>query len=74
MPVAKSGPSPDRVPSSFEIKSCQWPLVAWVAKTLDVALLAKDLDRQFGKNGESPDFFDNEALLIDFSTLTKTFP
>lgn len=72
MPVAKAGPSPDKVSSSFEIKSCQWPLVAWVAKTLDMALLAKDLDRQFGKNGESPDFFDNEALLIDFSTLTKT--
>lgn len=71
MPVAKSGQYPDKALSSFEIKSCQWPLLAWVPRTLDMALLASDLDRQFGKNGESPEFFDNEALLIDFSALTE---
>jgi septum site-determining protein MinC len=71
MPVVKADQSPDKPSASFEIKSCQWPLLAWVPRTLDKALLASDLEHQFGKNGESPDFFDNEALLLDFSGLAN---
>lgn len=71
MPVVKADQSPDKPSASFEIKSCQWPLLAWVPRTLDMALLARDLERKFGEKGECPDFFDNEALLLDFSALDE---
>jgi septum site-determining protein MinC len=52
---------------SFEIKSAQLPLVALLLKTSDIAVLMLDLLRQFGPDGESPDFFDQDALVLDFS-------
>jgi septum site-determining protein MinC len=60
--------------TSFEIKSAQLPLVALMLKTSDWVLLAKELTDQFGPAGESPDFFDHDALVIDFSQLQSDPP
>ena len=62
------------MPASFEIKSAQLPLVALLLKSSDVDRVAKDLLAQFGSQGESPDFFDHDALVIDFSHLDPQTP
>ncbi|OIP19379.1 MAG: septum site-determining protein MinC [Comamonadaceae bacterium CG2_30_59_20] len=51
---------------TFEIKSAQLPLVALMLKTPDLADVIEDLYAQFGPVSQSPDFFDNDALLLDF--------
>lgn len=61
-------------PVSFEIKSAQLPLVALFLKTQDWATLRADLLQKFGPSGESPDFFDHDALVIDFSHLPPELP
>lgn len=43
-------------------------------KTSDWNLLAADLAQQYGEEGESPDFFDHDALVIDFSHLAADTP
>ncbi len=53
--------------NSFEIKSAQLQLVALLLKSSALAQVAQDLLKQFGPQGESPDFFDNDPLVIDFS-------
>jgi septum site-determining protein MinC len=58
------------VANSFDIKSSQLPLVALLIKTVDHQQVINDLSQQFGKQSDSPDFFDNDPLLIDFSNLT----
>ena len=57
------------MPAKFEIKSAQLPLVALILKTNDWDALAHDLLGQYGPQGEAPDFFDNDPLVIDFSQL-----
>jgi len=54
---------------SFEIKSAQLSLVALLVKTSDLDAVCNDLLKQFGPEGESPDFFDHDALVLDFSHL-----
>lgn len=49
-------------PLSFEIKSATLPLVSVLIKSLDLATLSADMHSRFGDN---PDFFDNDAVLID---------
>ena len=60
--------------ASFEIKSAQLPLVALMLKTADLDVVAADLTKQFGAQGESPDFFDHDALVIDLSHLAADTP
>lgn len=55
--------------ASFEIKSAQLPLVALMLKSADWARVQDELKQQFGPEGESPDFFDHDPLVIDFSHL-----
>lgn len=74
MSVSSAANPPSSVPASFEIKSAQLPLVALLLKTPDWELLASDLLRQFGPTGESPDFFDNDPLVLDFSSLPADSP
>ena len=69
MSDSSAGNLTGQAPASFEIKSAQLQLVALMLKTGDLALLLADLTRQFGVSGESPDFFDNDPLLIDCSQL-----
>jgi septum site-determining protein MinC len=54
---------------SFEIKSAQLPLVALHLRSPDWSQVSSDILSQFGPEGESPDFFDHDALVIDFSHL-----
>jgi septum site-determining protein MinC len=55
------------VAHTFEIKSAQLPLVALLLKTADITRLIEDLYAQFGPDSQSPDFFDHDALVLDFS-------
>jgi septum site-determining protein MinC len=54
---------------SFDIKSAQLPMVALVPKTNDLAQVITDLTAQFGPGSDNPDFFDNDAVVLDFSAL-----
>ena len=54
-------------PASFEIKSANLPLVALLLKTADLDQLAQELQQRFG---DMPDFFDNDPLVVDLSTLS----
>lgn len=74
MSVSSAGLSAGQAPASFEIKSAQLPLVALMLKSNDGDVLAADVLRQFGPQGESPDFFDHDALVIDFSQLDPEQP
>lgn len=67
MTVAHAG----QAPTSFEIKSAQLPLVALRLKSTDLALLSRELEARFG---DMPDFFEDDALLIDFSLLDADAP
>lgn len=51
---------------TFEIKSAQLPLVALLLKTPDLADIIEDLYAQFGPASQSPDFFDDDAVVLDF--------
>lgn len=53
-------------PTLFDIKSAQLPLVALRVKSDRLDQVADELAAQYA---DVPDFFDNDALLIDFSLL-----
>jgi septum site-determining protein MinC len=74
MSVTSSGQSTGLSPASFEIKSAQLPLVALHLKTADWDRIAADVLAQFGPESESKDFFDHDALVIDFSHLPVDTP
>jgi len=74
MSVSPAGGSKSREPASFEIKSAQLPLVALLVKTGDWNTLESELLHQYGPEGEAPDFFDNDALVIDFSHFANGGP
>ena len=59
---------------AFELKSAQLTLVALIVKTPDLAKLAAELLKKFGPNGESPDFFDTDGLVLDFSQAGLSLP
>ena len=72
MTVKPAGKAATPPSVSFEIKSAQLPLVALLLKTPLWEHVVADLLRQFGPEGEQPDFFDNDALVIDFSSSERT--
>jgi len=55
-------------PVTFEIKSANLPLVALLLKSTDLVALARELDARFG---DIPDFFDQDALMIDLAPLPQ---
>lgn len=59
------------IPASFEIKSAQLPLVALFVKTSKLDVVAADIGKQFSANGESPDFFEQDPVVLDFSALPR---
>jgi len=67
MPVSVAGSPPVSPPASFEIKSAQLPLVALLIKTGQWDQMLDQLQKKFGPDGENPDFFDHDALVLDFS-------
>jgi len=57
-------------PHAYEIKSASLPLVAFLLKTADLLALEIDLERRLGA---TPEFFDNDPVVIDLSGLdTRT--
>jgi len=59
---------------AFELKSAQLTLVALLIKTSDLAKLAAELLKKFGPNGESPEFFDTDGVVLDFSQVGLSLP
>jgi septum site-determining protein MinC len=59
---------------SFEIKSAQLPLVALLLKTSDVHAIQAELLTQFGPKSDNPDFFDDDALVIDANVVQQHEP
>lgn len=55
-----------RTKAVFEFKSATLPLIAVILKTADLAVLAEALDAQLA---DSPDFFEQEPVVIDLSQL-----
>ncbi|QCB47611.1 septum site-determining protein MinC [Hydrogenophaga sp. PAMC20947] len=53
-------------PTTFEIKSANLPLVALLLKSADLDRLSQELAQRFG---DMPDFFDNDPLVVDLSSL-----
>lgn len=70
MPTAAAANNNNQKPVAFEIKSADLPLVALVLKTHDCHVLASELLAQFGPLSNSPDFFNDDALVIDCGQLT----
>lgn len=69
MSVQPSGANSLPSSSSFEIKSAQLALVALFVKTTRLDTVSADLRKQFGPKGESPEFFEQDAVVLDFSAL-----
>ena len=69
MTVATTDHAAGAVPLALDIKSTQLSLLSLRLKTEDLAALAQDLAARFGPEGESPDFFDHEGAVLDFSKL-----
>jgi septum site-determining protein MinC len=74
MSVSSSGNVSEFAHSPFEIKSAQLSAVAIHIKSSDWTFLISELTRQFGPEGESPDFFENDPVVIDFSHLAAQEP
>jgi septum site-determining protein MinC len=55
-----------RAPATFEIKSANLPLVSLLLKSCDLGAVASELNARFAG---SPDFFDNDPLVLDLSPL-----
>jgi septum site-determining protein MinC len=51
---------------TFEIKSANLPLVALLLKSSDIAAVSRELSARFG---DTPDFFDQDAVVIDLAPL-----
>ena len=57
-----------RAPATFEIKSANLPLVSLLLKSPDLDALAAELNARFG---DSPEFFDNDPMVLDLSPLQE---
>ncbi|MFM2240032.1 MAG: hypothetical protein RJA69_1406 [Pseudomonadota bacterium] len=64
--MTSATPASSKPTVSFEIKSANLPLVALLLKSADLRALKQDMDQRFG---DIPDFFDNDALVIDLTPL-----
>ncbi len=74
MPANSAVKQKKHAPESFKIKSAHLQAVALMIKTADWSALADDLSAKFGPDGESSDFFDHDALILDFSNLDENLP
>ncbi|MBP9905143.1 MAG: hypothetical protein KBF66_06265, partial [Rhodoferax sp.] len=64
-----TAPSSGLVLNSFEIKSAQLPLVSLLLKSAEWEQVNHEVLQQYGPGGENADFFDQDALVLDFSKL-----
>jgi septum site-determining protein MinC len=58
-------------PTTFEIKSANLPLVALLLKSANLSRLSAEFAQQFG---DTPNFFDNDSLVIDLFSLQASEP
>jgi septum site-determining protein MinC len=72
MSVKPKGLTAKSSSAHFEIKSAQLPLVALVLKSNRWDEIAASLQAQFGARGESPDFFDHDPVVLDFSAVAPS--
>jgi septum site-determining protein MinC len=70
-PTVRSS-SPHR--QTFEIKSTQLSMLALLVKSSDFDAVAQELRASFGKEGETPDFFERDGLVVDLSLLPTDAP
>ena len=73
-PVNSAVKQKKQATESFKIKSAHLQTVALMIKTADWYALAVDLSAKFGPLGETPDFFERDALILDFSNLDANLP
>jgi septum site-determining protein MinC len=71
MSVQPKGQSFKPSAANFEIKSAQLPLIALLLKSSRWDEIAGDLEMQFGRAGESPDFFDQDPVVLDFCGVAR---
>lgn len=71
MPVQPTGQSSTQSSVSFEVKSAQLPLVALMLKSNDLVVVANDFCRLYGESGERTGFFDQDPVVLDFSSLKR---
>ena len=74
MSISAAGKPSCHPPATFEINSADLPLVALILKTDDLSQLATDIAQQYGPDGECPDFFDHDGLVLDFSQFPSEAP
>lgn len=67
MSAQPEGKTSVSAPSSFEIKSAQLSTVALLLKSVDLQTVVSELLAGFGPDGENPDFFDCDPVVVDFS-------
>jgi len=60
-----------RAPATFEIKSANLPLVSLLLKSVDLGLMADELQARFG---DIPGFFDHDPLVVDLSPIAAASP
>ena len=65
MPSVTTGPAR----ACFELKSATLPLIAVVLKTADLAALAQEMEIRFG---DTPDFFDQDPVVINLALIADT--
>lgn len=66
MSAANKSAAPSGKPGSFELKSAQLSLVSLLLKSTDMAVFQQEWQAQYG---DSPEFFDQDPLVIDLSPL-----
>ena len=71
MSVPPSGKAPPHSNASFEIKSAQLPLVALLLKSEKWNVVGRDLCQQYSDLGSSPQFFDEDPVVLDLSALER---
>ena len=74
MSISAAGKPSGHSPAMFEIKSADLSLVALILKTGDLSQLAADIALRYGPQGENPEFFDHDGLVLDFSLFPPDAP
>lgn len=70
MSAKPEGKNSSSAPRNFDIKSAQLSTVAVVLRSTDIPELVAGLLAQYGPNGESVDFFEHEAAVLDLAVFS----
>jgi septum site-determining protein MinC len=67
--LSSDSPASSAAAAAFELKSAQLPLLALQLKTADLAQLNGALAARYGADGDSPNFFEHDGLVLDCTAL-----